>query len=53
MKPESCEDCAFLRHQHVKGRKLFKCINHVAPSLEELRRDCIWDVGVKRSIRDD
>lgn len=51
MRPETCDDCAFLKQTIFHGNKLFKCINHMAPTKEELMRDCIWIIAEQRNKR--
>ena len=49
---KTCDKCGFLRKEVRNGRALYRCINHVAPTKEELMRDCIWNVKVRRSLRE-
>lgn len=48
MSDKTCDNYAFLRYHYLKGRKLYKCINHIAPTKEELMQHCIWKIAERK-----
>ena len=47
------KNCTLLRHTTIKGEHFYQCLNHISPSIEGLKKTCMFDMIKNKGDKND